>query len=249
MATAPIRQVSSPPSGFPDRRSASSAWTVDDALDHMGLGRFQAFAIAIGGLAYAADAMEMMILSFLGPLLRCEFKISPEQEAVLTTMVFVGMCAGGYFLGILSDRFGRRVGMLTTAVVCSVAGTLTAVMPSFGGLVAMRTLVGVGVGGVAIAYGWVLEMVPSASRGKVGGFVQAFWTVGTLLQAGLAWATLDTLGWRWLVGLTATPLFIMLVLFFFAPESPRFLLATNQVGACVNRFSPDPPLCARAVFM
>jgi len=33
-----------------------------------------------------ADAMEMMILSILGPVLRCEWMILPFQEALITTV-------------------------------------------------------------------------------------------------------------------------------------------------------------------
>ena len=43
------------------------------------------------GFAFVADAMEMMILSILGPALRCtDWRISKYDQASLTTVVFLG---------------------------------------------------------------------------------------------------------------------------------------------------------------
>lgn len=53
--------------------------TVDDALCHIGLGRFQYWMLFILGFSYMADAGEVLLLSFLGPdvhpahALGCEF--------------------------------------------------------------------------------------------------------------------------------------------------------------------------------
>jgi hypothetical protein len=53
-----------------------------------------------------------------------------------------------------------------------------------------------------------------------------FWTAGTVLEAGLAWALLNSAGWRVLVAVSAAPLALLLcVLGPLMPESPRWLLA------------------------
>ena len=36
--------------------------------------------------------------------------------------------------------------------------------------------------------------------------LQAFWTLGSCLEAGLAWLVLNSMGWRWLVALSSIPL-------------------------------------------
>ncbi len=43
------------------------------------------------GFGWIADAMEVLLLSFLGPALRCEWDITPGQESSLTMAVFFGM--------------------------------------------------------------------------------------------------------------------------------------------------------------
>ena len=149
--------------------------TVDQLFDIVGFGPFQYFLIVVGGCALVGDATEMMLLSMLGPIVHCFFNVNdPELEALLTTVVFVGMSLGGVVFGALADRKGRRVGLFATALLCSVGGVLSAVAPTFGFLVFFRFLVGVGLGGVAVAFTYVMEFIPNAHRGFIGTFIQGW---------------------------------------------------------------------------
>ena len=61
------------------------------AIDFIGFGRFQLLLSLLVGFAFVADAMEMMILSILGPALGCtDWNISKYKQALLTTVVFLG---------------------------------------------------------------------------------------------------------------------------------------------------------------
>jgi len=51
---------------------------------------------------------------------------------------------------------------------------------------------------------------------------------GTVLEAGLAWAVLPTLGWRWLLALSALPLLLLLAMYPLLPESPVWLVAKGR---------------------
>ena len=54
------------------------------------------------GFAFVADAMEMMILSILGPALRCtDWKISQYSQALLTTIVFLGKSSKSFVVDLL----------------------------------------------------------------------------------------------------------------------------------------------------
>ena len=65
-------------------------YTVGQALDHLGFGRFQIGLSMMVGFAQIADAMEMMLLSILGPALHCHWHVTEYQQATLTTVVFLG---------------------------------------------------------------------------------------------------------------------------------------------------------------
>ena len=58
--------------------------------------------------------------------------------------------------------------------------------------------------------------------------IEYFWAFGTMLVNGLAWATLDSLGWRYLVGLSTIPVVLGLGAFVWLPESPHWLLTVGR---------------------
>ena len=59
-----------------------------------------------------ADSMEIMILSILSPALGCDWGINQYNQALLTTVVFIGMMFSSTFWGYFSDKFGRRQALL-----------------------------------------------------------------------------------------------------------------------------------------
>lgn len=63
------------------------------ALPCAGFGRLQWFMLGYCGLAWLADACETMLLSYLGPAVRCAWGIGPSAESLLTSVVFAGACA------------------------------------------------------------------------------------------------------------------------------------------------------------
>jgi hypothetical protein len=83
-------------------------YTTDDALTLMGFGKFQALVLAYAGMGWVAEAMEVMLLSFLGPVVREEWNVSPQDESLLSSVVFAGMLIGACAWGFISDRYGRK---------------------------------------------------------------------------------------------------------------------------------------------
>ncbi|KAF7814617.1 organic cation/carnitine transporter 7 [Senna tora] len=208
--------------------------TVDDALTALGFGNFQILVLAYAGLGWISEAMEMMLLSFVGPAVQSAWSLSPQEENLITSAVFAGMLIGAYTWGIVSDRHGRRKGFFITAVVTAMAGFLSAFAPNYICLVIFRCLVGIGLGGGPVLSSWFLEFVPAPSRGTWMVVFSAFWTVGTILEASLAWLVMPRLGWRWLLALSSLPALFLLVFYRMTPESPRYLCLQGRTADAVN---------------
>ncbi|GFR50072.1 hypothetical protein Agub_g12214, partial [Astrephomene gubernaculifera] len=68
----------------------------------------------------------------------------------------------------------------------------------------------------------------SGSRGKWLVALQAWWSVGTVLEALLALWLLDRWGWRPLLAVSALPLACILAALPAIPESPHHLAASGQ---------------------
>ncbi|XP_062200885.1 organic cation/carnitine transporter 7-like isoform X2 [Phragmites australis] len=205
-------------------------YTTDDALTAMGFGRFQALVLVYAGTGWLTDAMELMLLSFLGPLVRQQWNVSPQHESLLSSVVFAGMLIGACAWGFLSDKYGRRTALLFSILLTTGAGLLSALSPNYISLLALRFLVGVGVGGAHVFSSWFLEFVPAKNRGAWMIVFSFFWTIGTILEASLAWVVIEKLSWRWLLAFTALPCFLLLLFFAITPESPRYLCVQNRMS-------------------
>ncbi|XP_017407384.1 organic cation/carnitine transporter 7 isoform X3 [Vigna angularis] len=84
------------------------SYTVDDALVALGFGKFQILVLVYAGVGWVSEAMEMMLLSFVGPAVQALWNLSPHEESFITSAVFAGMLIGAYSWGVVSDRHGRR---------------------------------------------------------------------------------------------------------------------------------------------
>jgi len=83
-------------------------YSLDEALMAVGFGNFQVVVLVYAGMGLVADAMEMMLLSFIGPAVQSAWGLSSHEESLLTTVVFAGMLVGTYTSGVVSDTYGRR---------------------------------------------------------------------------------------------------------------------------------------------
>jgi hypothetical protein len=63
----------------------SASYTVDDALLSSGFGKFQMLIFSYAGIGLIAEAMEMMLLSFVGPSVQLEWKLTSHQESMITS--------------------------------------------------------------------------------------------------------------------------------------------------------------------
>ncbi|XP_062190760.1 organic cation/carnitine transporter 7-like [Phragmites australis] len=210
--------------------SGGEAYTTDEALSRLGFGRFQVLLLGFLGTGWVADAMEVMLLSFVGPSVKEEWGVSGGEEGLITSVVFAGMLLGACVGGLGSDRYGRRAGFLFTALVSGIPGFLCAFSPNYATLLALRFLVGLGLGASHVLPTWFLEFVPAENRGFWIAVFTCFWTFGTILEALLAWAIMPILGWRWLLALSSSPCFILLIFSTLVPESPRYLCSRGKIS-------------------
>ena len=215
-----------------------SFYTVDDAIEKIGFGPFQILLTFFCGVTLLADAMELMILSILSPIVKCQWNLTNFEEAMITSVVFLGVFCGGIFWGVLCDVIGRKKVLLIVDIGILVFGVLSALrvssddgrLPGYPWLLICRFGVGFSAAGSAQGATYYAEFLPLKGRGFCLALTGVWWTIGTVLCAVLAIGVLGYggLGWHWFLGLAATPLALVLVLFPFVPESARFYMVNGK---------------------
>jgi hypothetical protein len=212
--------------------------SIDDAIESLGMGPFQRRILIAAGLCFAADSMEVLLLSFLAVVLQSEWNLTVDQTAAITSIVFAGAMIGTLVLGPLADRIGRKpVFSITAAIIC-VFGFLTAAANNFAVLLLFRFLVGFGVGGLTVPFDTLAEFVPASDRGTNLLAIEYFWTAGTLAVPVAAYFTLgddSRDGWRIFVLVCGIPCLISTILgLMYVPESPRWLMTQGKYSKALG---------------
>ena len=154
--------------------------SIDDAIEKIGMGRFQFRILVAAGLCHAADSMEVLLLSFLSVVLQAQWGLTEDQAATMTSVVFFGALLGTLVLGSLGDSIGRKPVFWATALMICVFGFATAATNNFMQLALCRFLVGFGVGGLIVPFDTLAEFVPGSHRGINLLLIDYFWTAGTI---------------------------------------------------------------------
>ncbi|XP_052214568.1 putative transporter SVOPL isoform X12 [Dreissena polymorpha] len=207
---------------------AKTTFTAEEGVEAIGFGLFQIRLYIICGLFTAADSLEMMLLAVLSPVLRCEWQLEQFQVAFITTVVFIGMCIMAPVWGFMGDKYGRQTTLYMVAIWIGYFGLLTSFSPSYKWILILRGLVGGGMAGSPQAFTLLTEYLPSKYRAKLLNVTGISWAFGTMFEIVLASVVIPTLGWRWLMVLSAIPSFLILILLKFLPESARYLVAAGR---------------------
>ncbi|NXR53291.1 SVOP protein, partial [Hippolais icterina] len=209
-------------------------FTVEEAVETIGFGRFHIMLFLIMGSTGVAEAMEIMLIAVVSPLIRCEWQLQDWQVALVTTMVFFGYMLFSIVLGLLADRYGRWKILLLSFLWAAYFSLLTSFAPSYVWFVFLRAMVGGGVSGHSQGREENKQIIalcsssnPFLSLGKV------FWLAGSLLIIGLASVVNPTIGWRWLIRIASIPGILLILVFKFIPESARYNVSTGNTGAAL----------------
>jgi MFS transporter, SP family, xylose:H+ symportor len=157
----------------------------------------------------------------------------------------IGCVIGGAAAGFISKSFGRKNGLVISAI-CFFLSAIGAWRPEtfnfFGTLdvysfVIFRIVGGIGVGIASmISPMYIAEIAPAGVRGKLVSFNQLAIIFGMLViyfvnyfiarQGNEQWLITD--GWRWMFFSGVIPAGIFFILLWFVPETPRYLVMKGK---------------------
>ena len=211
---------------------------------------FLSVVAALGGFLFGYDTA---VISGTIAQVTQLFQLDTLQQGWYVGCALVGSIVGVLFAGILSDKLGRKLTMVISAVLFSTSALGCALSADFTQLVVYRIIGGVGIGVVSIVSPlYISELAVAQYRGRLVSLYQLAVTVGFLgaylvnYQL-LAWAesgtqlSVDWLNkvfitevWRGMLGMETLPAILFFIIIFFIPESPRWLIVRGKELKAVN---------------
>ena len=191
---------------------------------------FIALVAALGGILFGYDTA---VISGTTEVVKMQFGLTTGGEGWYVGCALIGSIIGVLLAGMMSDFLGRKKTLLISAVRFSFSAIGCAVSADFTQLVIFRMIGGFGIGIVSIVSPvYISEVSPAEVRGTMVSLYQLFITIGFLLAYLANFLILKgtTMAdyWRPMLGAEAIPDLLFLVLIFFIPESPRWLLVRGQ---------------------
>ena len=211
--------------------SITTGRTRSQRLDALPWTRKHSSLLGGSGIGWVLDAMDVGLISFVIAQLVVVWNVEAADLSWVASAGFLGMAIGASVGGLLADKLGRRQVFALTLLVYGVFTGLSALAWSIGALVALRFLVGLGLGAeLPIASTLVSEFAPARIRGRVVVILESFWAVGWTAAALIGYFVVPTSddGWRWALALGAIPAVYSIVVRLRLPESVRFLEAKGR---------------------
>lgn len=212
---------------------------------------FLAFVAALGGILFGYDTA---VISGTTADVSAQFGLDEMSKGWYVGCALVGSIIGVACAGMLSDFLGRKKTILIAAVLFSVSAIGCCFCNGFTDLVIYRIIGGLGIGIVSIVSPmYISEISPAKVRGTMVGLYQLAVTTGLLL-AYLANYIILSNGegahfssvflrryfssemWRGMLGSESVITVLFLVVAFFIPESPRWLIVRGRYDEAMKVF-------------
>lgn len=215
------------------------------AKTNTGYVAFLSLVAAIGGILFGYDTA---VISGTISSVSTQFGLDAMQEGWFVGCALVGSICGVAVAGVLSDRFGRKLTMLLSAILFTVSAVGCAISADFTELVIYRIVGGIGIGVVSIVSPmYISEVAVARWRGTLVSLYQLAITVGFLAaylvnyqilrSAETAVYASDLMQkvwvtelWRGMFGAETLPALLFFIVIFFIPESPRWLILRGHDG-------------------
>ncbi|HEY4794319.1 MAG TPA: MFS transporter, partial [Mycobacterium sp.] len=195
---------------------------------------------AIGGLCFGYD---ISVTNRAVKALQANFQIGNALLGFAAASAVMGAAVGAVLAGRIADRMGRRAMMKLAAVLFFVCGLGAGLASSIWMFIIFHTIYGIGIGMSSVAApAYIAEISPPRVRGRLGSLQQLAIVCGIFGALALTWLPFHLAGgsgkpfwlglaaWRWTYLSEMAPALLYAGLLFSIPESPRYLVAKQQLS-------------------
>lgn len=186
---------------------------------------FQKFVVATCFLLMTLDTFDLALIAFAAPAIAAEWHLPVAEFGLVFGVGLTGNLIGSLVFGSVADAKGRKYPVIVGVGSFGLFTLLLPLASSLTGLIVLRFLCGLGLGGVLPnCVATTSEFAPARMRSLVVTAVSCGLPLGSMLAGWIAFFMMQPFGWRsiFYVG-GVVPLVILPLLIWHLPESIRFL--------------------------
>jgi len=199
---------------------------------------FIAIVITLGGLLFGYDTGVINGTQFF---FSKYFELTGALKGFIVSSALIGALVGALFSGVLSKAIGRKSSLIISAIFFAISAWgsgLPSMLPeSITLLVIFRIIGGIAIGIASMnAPMYIAEIAPAKKRGNLVTFYQLAIVIGFFvvflatyfIGNDLTEVENISFGWRYMFWSELVPSFLFLILLFFVPKSPRWLMLKGK---------------------
>ncbi|KAH9008842.1 MFS general substrate transporter [Lactarius deliciosus] len=230
---------------------AAKAKILNDALQEIGMGKYQWYLFIVTGFGWLSDNLWPIVTVLILTSVTNEFAF---QGPFLKLGQHIGLLVGCVFWGVGSDVWGRKLSFNLTLLITGIFAVAAGASPDAITLCSLVAVWSVGVGGnLPVDSAVFLEFIP-ASHQYLLTVLSIWWALGQLLGSLVAWPLLanfscpttvppspcprsENQGWRYFLYAMGGLMLVLFVLRFFVfhlYESPKYLMGRGRDAEAVE---------------
>ncbi|KAF8954992.1 MFS general substrate transporter [Flammula alnicola] len=223
---------------------------LNEALQEIGMGRYQWGLFVVTGFGYFADNLWPIVTGLILPAVVNEFQF---DAPFLKLGQNIGLLVGAAFWGVGADIWGRKISFNVTLLITGAFAVAAGGSPNYIVLSALAAAWSLGVGGnLPVDSAIFLEFVPPTHQYLLT-ILSIWWAFGQLIGSLIAWALIGNFscetgkglscprssnqGWRYFLFTMGGLMLVLWAIRFFLftlYESPKYLMGKDQEEEAVE---------------
>ena len=224
---------------------------VTEILEQPGGFKFSLKILLFDGIGMIFDGYDFMIVSFCMPMIMQEMDLGYIATGALSSWSLLGMLIGGFFSGILADRFGRRHVLNVSIMMYSLLTVPIFFIHSYDLFAICRICSGLFIGAVIpMSVTLASEYAPTKHRGKWVTISKMCMMLGWVIAGLVAMFVVPLFGWRICFLIGGFPFVYGILMYFLVPESAHWLFREkkkkkaikiiNNINSKLDNPRPEP---------
>lgn len=202
---------------------------IQEHIDNARFGKFHWLVLLICSILMIFDGYDLFIFGVVLPAVMAEWNLTPLQAGALGSYSLFGMLFGAVLIGMISDKIGRKSGIVISFLLFTVATVWNGFATNTTEFGMARFVAGIGCGGfMPNAVALISELSPRRMRNTLIALMFSGFSLGGVMAAGLGIYLMPKFGWPIMFFAAAAPIVLLPLILLFMPESIGFMLRKGK---------------------